>query len=147
MFQVKHVIRHNIHINVNRSGVILVLQIQWNKRIGVFNAIHKVTASLYHTLVNQLWKGSSLYRYAQVEQELIPETRVDEVTGGVPFRPRISLHSANNRLPADRPNKNGCADPCNANSMPMIRQSPAWYLTPAGKWWCDLSCQLRLQSG
>ena len=51
--------------------------------IGIFDAIDEIAPSLNHTLVHQLLERFFGYGNAEVVQELIPETGVYQVTGGM----------------------------------------------------------------
>ena len=47
------------------------------------DTIHEVGAALYHTLVDKFLERLFLAAHAVVVEELIPETGVDKVTGGM----------------------------------------------------------------
>ena len=46
-------------------------------------AVYEVGATLNHSLVDELLERLLLARHAEVEEELVPEARVDEVTRSV----------------------------------------------------------------
>ena len=56
------------------GSVVLILQIQGNELIAVFDTVNEVTPSLYHTLINQLLERFFHDRYSYIVQEFIPET-------------------------------------------------------------------------
>jgi len=56
------------------SGVVLILQIQRNELVAVFDTVNKVTPSLYHTLVHQFPERFFYDRHSYVVQKFIPET-------------------------------------------------------------------------
>ena len=68
---------------MDRGDLVLVFQVQGNEFIGSVDAVHEVRASLDHTLVDQFLERLFLANDTQVEQELIPETAVNQVAGSV----------------------------------------------------------------
>ena len=82
-FKVQNIIGYDIHIHVEWGSVVLVFQIQGHECIGIFDAIDEVAPSLNHALVHQLLERFFGYGNAEVVQELIPETGVYQVTGGM----------------------------------------------------------------
>ena len=68
---------------MDRGDLVLVFQVQGNEFIGSVDAVHEVRPSLDHTLVDQFLERLFLANDTQVEQELIPETAVDQVAGSV----------------------------------------------------------------
>ena len=65
------------------GSVVLFFQIQGYECIGIFDAIDEVTPSLNHTLVYQLLERFFGCRDTKVVQELVPETGIYQVTGGM----------------------------------------------------------------
>ncbi len=61
----------------------LIFQVQRYKAVAALDAVYEVAASLYHSLVDQLAEGLLLAGYPDIEEELIPETAVDKMTGGM----------------------------------------------------------------
>ena len=51
--------------------------------IGIFDTIYEVASTLNHTLVYKLLEWFFLYAYTEVVEELVPETRVNQVTGSM----------------------------------------------------------------
>ncbi len=51
--------------------------------LAAYQAIDKVRPPLYHTLVNQFAEGFVLANIAEVEEELIPEAAVNQVSRSV----------------------------------------------------------------
>ncbi len=85
---VELVVAYDVHIHMDRSYVIVLLQVQaYEYRslvvVVAVDAIYEVGATLDHTLVHQLLERLFLAAYAEVEEELVPETRVNQVTGSV----------------------------------------------------------------
>ena len=84
---VENISRNNVHIHVNRCRGVLILQTKANELtlIGtlVFDTINEVTAPLNHTLIDEFLEGLVLARIARVIEELVPETRVNQVTSSV----------------------------------------------------------------
>ena len=80
---IENIVLHNVYVYVDRSNIVLVFQAKRNKCIGIFNTINKVTATLNHTLVNQFLEWLFFYACAHIEQELVPEARVDKMSGSV----------------------------------------------------------------
>ena len=60
--------------------------------IRVLDAIDKVRTPLDHSLVHELLERFILRANAEVEEELVPETRVDQVTRGVFRTTHIEIH-------------------------------------------------------
>ena len=80
---IEHIVVHNVHVHVYRRGIVLVLQSKAYKGVGVLYAVHKVGTALYHALVNKLLEWLVLARHAKVEEELVPETAVNQVSRSV----------------------------------------------------------------
>ncbi len=57
------------------------------------DAVNEVGTSLDHTLVHQLLEWLFLAAYAEVVQELVPETRVNQVTCGMLATTYIEIHA------------------------------------------------------
>ncbi len=81
-----------IHIHMNRCDIVLLFQVVRNKSIRAFYAIYKITPSLNHTLIYQLLKRLLLTRQTNVEQKLVPETTVNQVTGCMFSSPDIKIN-------------------------------------------------------
>ena len=77
---------------MDRCHIILVFLLQGHKRVRVLDTIHEVAPSLNHALVNQLLEGLFLARYTQVEEELVPETAVNQVTCSMLTTTHIQVH-------------------------------------------------------
>ena len=63
-FQIENIVRYNIYVDMNRSYLILIFQVQRYESIGVFDTINKVASSLYHSLIDQFLERFFSYRYA-----------------------------------------------------------------------------------
>ena len=63
--------------------VIGLLQAVADEGVGVLDAVHKVGAPLDHTLIDELLERFVLGADADVMEEFVPESGVDEVAGGV----------------------------------------------------------------
>ena len=50
-FDIQNIIGYDIYIHMEWGSVIIVFQVQRNKRIGIFDAVYKITSSLNHTLI------------------------------------------------------------------------------------------------
>ena len=74
------------------SHLIALFLVQAHEGVGVLDAIHKVAATLNHTLVDQLLEWLFLHTDAQVIQELVPESAVDEVTSSMFTTTYIQVH-------------------------------------------------------
>ncbi len=59
--------------------------------VGV-DAIHEIAPSLYHALVDEFAERLFPARHPEVEEELVPEARVDEVARGVLASAHIQVH-------------------------------------------------------
>ncbi|OQC02427.1 MAG: hypothetical protein BWX77_01217 [Bacteroidetes bacterium ADurb.Bin090] len=81
--QIKHVVVYNVYIHVNGSVFVLVFEIVGNKSVAVFDSVHKIGAALNHTLVNELLERFIFTYHPQIVQKFIPETAVQQVSGGV----------------------------------------------------------------
>ena len=80
---VQNVVLHYVHVHVDWCCVVLVLEAQAYEGVGVLDTVNEVASSLNHTLVDEFLEGFLLLAHAQVEEELVPEARVDEVTCGM----------------------------------------------------------------
>ena len=78
--EVENVVLHDVYINVNFLSVILFAQTERYEFVGTHNAIYEVGATLNHTLIYEFFEGLVLADVAEVEEEFVPEARVDEVT-------------------------------------------------------------------
>ena len=68
---------------MDRCYLIILLEVVGDKGVGAVDAIDEVGSSLDHTLVDELLKGLLLTNNAQIKEELVPETAVNQVTGSV----------------------------------------------------------------
>ena len=88
---------HDVHVYMDRRGVILVFQSQADEygRFVVVIAVHainEIAASLYHSLVDELLEGLFLATYAVIEKEFVPEAGINQVTRGVLCASHIEIH-------------------------------------------------------
>ena len=82
------IVLDNIHIHVDRLNFIFVLwvvdEVVADEEVArcafADIAIYEVRATLDHTLVDKFLKRLVLADIAEVEEELVPETAIDEVT-------------------------------------------------------------------
>ena len=74
------------------SSIVLVLKTIRHESIGIDDTIYEVRASLDHTLVDELLEWLLLAYISEVEEELVPETRVDEVTCSMLGTTDIEVH-------------------------------------------------------
>ena len=65
------------------GSVVFVFQVQGYERVGIFDAIHKVASSLNHALVHQFLERFFYGGNAEVVEELVPETGINQVAGGM----------------------------------------------------------------
>ena len=93
-FHVQHIVRYDVHVHVERGGVVLVFQVQRHKRIGVLDAVDEVAPSLNHALVHQLLEWLFHGGDVDVVQELVPEAGVNQVSGGMFGTSYIEVHVA-----------------------------------------------------
>ena len=91
---VEHVIADNIDIHMDRSHLIILLEVVGDKGVGAVDAIDEVRSSLDHTLVDELLKGLLLTNNAQIKEELVPETAVNQVTGSVLRTSNVEINIA-----------------------------------------------------
>ena len=77
---IQHIGTHNVHVHMDGRHIILVLLLQSHKRVRVLDAIDKVAPALNHALVNQFLERLFLARHTHVEEELVPEAAVNQVT-------------------------------------------------------------------
>ena len=80
---IEHVVANDVHVDVQRSHVVAVLQAQRHKGVGVLDAINEVASALNHALVYEFAEWFFLHAIAVVLKEFVPESAVDEVTGCV----------------------------------------------------------------
>ena len=85
---VEHVGRHDVHVDVDGGGVILVLETEAHEHgclrvVVVVYAEHEVASSLDHALVDEFLERLLLAAHAEVEEHLVPEARIDKVACGV----------------------------------------------------------------
>ena len=81
--QVENIVGDNVYVHVNRCYLVLVSQIVRDESIGILDAVNKVRAALDHTLVDQFLERLLLAYQTEVEQELVPETAIDQVARSV----------------------------------------------------------------
>ena len=93
-FDIQDVVHHDIHVNVNRRHFILIFQTKTHKRVGVFYTIYEVRTALDHPLIDHLLKGFVFAGGAQIEEELIPESTVYEVTRSVLTTAHVEVNIA-----------------------------------------------------
>ena len=72
--------------------LVLILQPVAHEGVRVLDAIDKVRTALDHSLVHELLERLILRANAEVEEELVPETRVDQVTRGVFRTAHVEIH-------------------------------------------------------
>ena len=77
---------------MNLSGLILILKSERDERICVDDSIYEIRASLDHTLIDQFSERFLLAHITKVEEELVPETRVDKVTCSMLSSTDIEVH-------------------------------------------------------
>jgi len=82
-FQIEYVVAYDVDVHVNGGHLVGLFQVVGNKGIRVLDAIHEIGTSLYHTLVDELFKRLFFTDDAKVVQEFVPETAVDKVTGSM----------------------------------------------------------------
>ena len=80
---VKPVRLYNVDIHMYRCSVITIFESGRYKCVGILYAIHEITASLYHSLVNQASERFVAHQQAEVIEELIPEPGIDEMSCGM----------------------------------------------------------------
>jgi hypothetical protein len=129
-FNIQHIIVHHVHINMNGRGIVIFLRLSDTKVLVPLTAVNKIAASLYHALVDELFKGLIFHHQPNIEQKLVPKARINQVAGGVFGTTNVQIHI----LPilvslSGLPRRCYWLDPCNANSRPMNRQNRAWCST------------------
>ena len=92
--RVETVVVHQAYVRVDFCGLVLVFQSEGNEGVGAYDAVHEAGATLDHTLVDKLAERLLLADIAQVVEELVPETGVDEVAGGVLCTSYVKVHVA-----------------------------------------------------
>ena len=83
LLNVENVVAHDIHIHMDGSGVIVLLEVKRHKLVGVLDAVNEVAATLNHSLVYKFAEWLGLAHIAVVIEEFVPETAVDQVACGV----------------------------------------------------------------
>ena len=73
----------DVHVDVYRRDIILVLVLDSHEGVGVLYAVDEVGTSLYHALVDKFLEWLLLLRHSEVEEELVPEAGVYEVACGM----------------------------------------------------------------
>ena len=81
--RVEPVVVDKVDVHVDFGGLIGVLESAGNEGVCAHNPVNEVGASLDHTLVDKLSERLILTDIAEVIEELVPETGIDEVAGGV----------------------------------------------------------------
>ena len=97
---VQHIVVDDIHIHVNRLHFILVLgvlnevvrDIEIARRTLADIAIDEVRTALNHTLIDQLLERLIFANIAQIIEELIPETRINQVSRSMLATAQIQIH-------------------------------------------------------
>ena len=74
---------NDVYIHMDGSHIIVILEIERDKLIGVLDAVNEVAATLNHTLVDQLAERLSFTNITIVIEELVPETAVNQVSRGM----------------------------------------------------------------
>ena len=97
--EIEHITMNNVHIHMNRCGLIFVLQSKTHEygclRVVVaVDTIHKVAAALDHTLIDKTLEGFLLTAVAVVEEKLVPKAAVDEMAGGMLRAAHVEIHMA-----------------------------------------------------
>ena len=75
-------------------GFVPVFEPGRHESVGAYDTVHKVGASLYHTLVDQLAERLILAHIAKVVEELVPEPGIDKVSGSVFGTAHIQIDGA-----------------------------------------------------
>ena len=94
---IQYIVAYDVYIYVDRSYVVILLQVQtyeYRSLVVVIavDAVNEVRATLDHTLVHQLLEWLFLAAYAEVEEELVPETGVNQVTGSMLATTYVEVH-------------------------------------------------------
>ena len=92
--QIEDVVADDVHIHVDRRHVIVALQAVRHEAVRAHDAIDEVRSALDHALVDQLVEGLFLARGANVEEELVPEAAIDQVTRGMLRAADVKVHVA-----------------------------------------------------
>ena len=79
---------------MHRNGLILVFQTGRYELVGTGNHIHEVGTALNHALVDELAEGFVFAHVAQVIEELVPETAVNQVAGGMLRTAHVEIYAA-----------------------------------------------------
>ena len=79
---------------MDRCHLIILLEVVGDKGVGAVDAIDEVGSSLDHTLVDELLKGLLLTNNAQIKEELVPETAVNQVTGSMLRTSNVEINIA-----------------------------------------------------
>ena len=96
---VENIVGDNVHIHVDRCHVgVVILQVEAHKHgmslllAGHIVAVYEVGAALNHTLVHQFLERFFLATHSVVEEELVPEARIDEVSRGMLGTSHVEIH-------------------------------------------------------
>ena len=74
------------------SHVVVLLQVQRHEGVGILDTVYEVASALYHALVDELLEGFVVLAITEVVEELVPETRVDEVTRSMLATTHVEVH-------------------------------------------------------
>ncbi len=71
---VELVVVDNVHIHMDRGDIIILLQVEGNKRIGILYAVNEIAPPLNHPLVYKLFERLVFTDFSKVIEELVPKT-------------------------------------------------------------------------
>ena len=91
---VEHIVSHDVDIDADGRDLIAVFQPKGDILVGADDAIDEVGASLDHALVDEFLEGLFFATEADVMEELVPETGIDQVAGGVFGAADVEIHVA-----------------------------------------------------
>ena len=91
-FDIEHIVGYDVHIHVDGCHVVVLLEVQRHEGVGILDAVYEVASALYHTLVDELLEGLVVLAITEVVEELVPETRVDEVTRSMLATTHVEVH-------------------------------------------------------
>ena len=81
--QIEQVVAHDVHIDMNLLGIVLVFQPQRHEFIRTDDTVYEIRAPLDHTLIHEFPERFAFANIPQIVKEHVPETRIHQVPGGM----------------------------------------------------------------
>ena len=77
--EIEYVVAHDVHIDVDLLGFVLVFQSERYEFVGADHAIDEIRTALDHTLIDEFLERLRFADISQVVEEHVPEARIHQV--------------------------------------------------------------------